>query len=131
MSLSIAIDTAIKRGASPSQIARIYGVSIASIEKRVEAIAHRSKVASERRIKHLEMQLRHERPKSEPLEEVHARDKRAMDRWLALPIRYENYPERAWNPGAAARNDAMLARRRSHFRTLGGVADYSSVPEAA
>lgn len=54
------------------------------------------------------------------------RDRFSMSRWLALDMRYENHPERPWNAGAAARNDAMLARRRSHFRTLGGVADYSS-----
>ena len=58
-------------------------------------------------------------------------EERALAKWLALPIRYENHPELPWNAGAAARNDAHLARRRSHFRTLGGVADYSSVPEAA
>lgn len=59
------------------------------------------------------------------------RDRLSMSRWLALDIRYENHPERPWNAGAAARNDAAFAARRAHHHTLGGVADYSSQPEAA
>lgn len=59
-------------------------------------------------------------------------EERALAKWVALPLRYEDDPRsRPWNPTAALRNDAILKQRRSHFRTLGGVADYSSVPEAA
>ncbi len=125
LSLGVAIDTAIRRGANPVMISRTLGVSIQAIEKRVNAIAERSRIASERRMAVLERQARHERPKAEPLEDPLARDKAAMGRWLALPIRYENAREPAWNAGAAARNDAAFAARREHWRSLGGVSDWS------
>ena len=126
MSIRTAIDLAIKRGANPVMISRMFGVSIASIEKRVKVIAERSRVASERRLAVLERMARHERPKAEALEEKNARDKASIKRWLALPIRYEDDARsKAWNAGAAARNDAMLARKREHWRSLGGVSDWS------
>ena len=51
--------------------------------------------------------------------------------FVTKPFASQNVAERPWNAGAAARNDAAFAARRAHHRTLGGVADYSSQPEAA
>ncbi|MCA3704283.1 MAG: hypothetical protein INF12_14770 [Methylobacterium sp.] len=131
MSLKTAIDTAIKRGASPVMISRLYGVSMASIEKRAAAIAERTRIARERRLRQIERECKFHEPA--PAETImRDKDERAIAAWLAYPISYENDPRsRPWNVGSAARNDAALARRREHFRSLGGVADYSSVPGEA
>ena len=133
MSLDIAIDAALKRGANPVSISRLLGVSIASIEKRAKAMQERvERMLHARRIQQIERECGFNKP-ARPKQELDQRDAdlAAVSAWLSLPIKYDDAPEPRWNAGAAARNDAILARRRETPRTMGGVADYSSVPEAA
>ena len=51
--------------------------------------------------------------------------------FVTKPFASHNVAERPWNAGSAVRNDAAFRSRRAYAHTLGGVADYSSVPEAA
>lgn len=116
MSLDIAIDAALKRGANPVSISRLLGVSVASVEKRVERMLHA------RRIQQIERECGFNKADRPPQE----LDQRDMDRaavatWCALPIRYDNDP-RSHRDGAIRVN----LRLSAHARTLGGVADYSS-----
>lgn len=128
MSLDIAIDAALKRGASPIQVSRLLGVSTASVQKRADALKARvERMLHARRIQQIERECGFNQPASaKPELAQRDADSAAMSAWLALPIIYDNAPEPRWNAGAAARNDAILARRREVTRTMGGVADYSS-----
>lgn len=121
-------------GVSALAVAMRYGVPVGQVMRdREEIRRQRERERLARKNKAQIEFLASDEPFALTMEDLNARlsDEAALAKWLALPIRYENHPERPWNAGAAARNDAMLARRRSHHRTLGGVADYSSVPEAA
>ena len=129
MSLNIAIDTAIKRGANATMIARALGVSIRSVQIRMEHIAHMARVRSEatRRGNEARKQAKPDtRPKSEPEHVVEQRLARGMEAWLLLDIRYENASEPRWNAGAAAANTSAIMRRVEHTRTLGGVVHYGN-----
>ena len=129
MSLNIAIDTAIKRGANATMIARALGVSVRSVQIRMEHIAHmartRSEAATRRNIARAQAKP-DTRPKSEPDHVIEERQARGMEAWLALPIRYENANEPRWNAGAAAANTSAIMRRVEHTRTLGGVVSYGN-----
>ena len=129
MSLNIAIDTAIKRGSNATMIARTFGVSVRSVQIRMEHIAHMARVRSEaaRRGNETRAQAKPDRrPKSEPEHVIEERQARGMEAWLALDIRYENAREPRWNAGAAAANTSAIMRRVEHTRTLGGVVSYAS-----
>ena len=62
------------------------------------------------------------------MEDLNARltDEAAMKKWCALPHRYGNDP-RSYRDGAVR---VVLRLSATGGRTLGGVADYSSQPEA-
>lgn len=124
MSLPVAIDEALKRGASHVTIARLYGISVASVQKRADQIAYRARVARER-IKARERQLIREvfGTYHEPGElEMRDANLASMARWCALPIRYGNDP-RSYRDGSTRVNLRLSA---NGVRTMGGVADYSS-----
>ena len=123
MSLDIAIDAALKRGANPVSISRLLGVSIASIEKRADALKARvERMLHARRIQQIERECGFNKP-AQTLNEFDQRDAdlNSVRAWLALPIRYDNDP-RSHRDGAIRVN----LRLSAHARTLGGVADYSS-----
>lgn len=123
MSLDIAIDAALKRGANPVSISRLLGVSVASVEKRAKVMQERvERMLHARRIQQIERECGFNKADRPPQE----LDQRDMDRaaiatWCALPIRYDNDP-RSHRDGAIRVN----LRLSAHARTLGGVADYSS-----
>lgn len=123
MSLDIAIDAALKRGASPTQVSRLLGVSAASVQKRADALKARiERMLHARRIQQIERECGFNKV-DRPPQELDQRDldRAAMARWCALPIQYDNDP-RSHRDGAIRVN----LRLSAHARTLGGVADYSS-----
>lgn len=117
MSLDIAIDAALKRGATHVSISRMFGVSVAIITRRAELLALRLRNLEYGRM------ARPPQPKFSPPQDTQQResDAAAMTKWLAFPIRYDNDP-RSHRDGAIRVN----LRLSAHARTLGGVADYSS-----
>lgn len=126
MSLPVAIDEALKRGNTPASVARMFGVGIKAVELRASYIKRASEIARARRLQQVRRELGLTTPQATREDTEKSANLEAMEKWCALPIAYDNAPEPRWNAGAAARNDAKLASRRAHHRTLGGVADYSS-----
>lgn len=131
MSLDIAIDEALKRGASPVMISRTLGVSMAAIEKRREVYQMRlaqmrqgRRTQEEQRKAKLRQLIRevYGEFREPPEDLMRDRDRDAMARWCALPITYANDP-RSYRDGAIR---VVLRLSATGGRTLGGVADYSS-----